>query len=151
MYCVVYEFKVKPGMNAAFEKSWGEFTEAIYRVCGSLGSRLHKTEDSLVYVAYAQWPSKAILEADVAVSAWAPNELEARTAMKDSLAEVKVVYRLEMADDHLRTVSHKRSDVGYGKADRGLLGSTFTTTNRSSNLRALQLLGHLRAECLRAL
>ncbi len=103
MYCVIYEFKVKPGKELAFEKSWSEFTKAIYRICGSLGSRLHKSPDPLVYVAYAQWPSKEKFEKDIPLSSYSPEELSARKAMKDSVESSKKVYCLEVQDDLLKT------------------------------------------------
>ena len=102
MYCVVYEFKIRPGKTTSFEKSWGEYTDAIYRACGSLGSRLHKTTDPLVYVAYAQWPSKEIFERDVPLSAYSAEELQARSTMKDAVENTKKVYFLEMVGDHLK-------------------------------------------------
>ena len=51
MFCVIYEFSVKKEKEEQFLKSWSEFTEAIYRVNGSLGSRLHTTESAgeLIY------------------------------------------------------------------------------------------------------
>ena len=44
MFCVVYEFKVRSGYNAEFESAWADFTEAIFRVCGSLGSKIYELE-----------------------------------------------------------------------------------------------------------
>jgi heme-degrading monooxygenase HmoA len=102
LYCVVYEFKVKAGKTSEFEKSWAEVTESIYRVCGSLGSRLHKTEDPLIYVAYAQWPSKEVFEKNVPSSAYSAKEIEARATMKDSLETTKRVYSLNVSADSLK-------------------------------------------------
>lgn len=102
MYCVIYEFKVKPNKILQFEKSWAEFTEAIYRVRGSLGSRLHTTKDPLVYVAYAQWPSREIYEKEIPITNYSSAEATANALMKDSVESSKVVYGLEVHDDHLR-------------------------------------------------
>ena len=106
MYCVVYQFKVKPGMAAEFEQSWGEFTEAIYRVAGSLGSRLHKTEDASVYIAYAQWRSKESWQQKVPDSAYSKEELQARARMSASVEEIKVLHSLSVLDDKLKTIPH---------------------------------------------
>lgn len=102
MFCVVYEFKVKTGMNAQFEKSWSDFTEAIFEVAGSLGSRLHKTADPQHYVAYAQWPSADFFDQARPENLYSTAQLEMRTSMRETIAEMKTVYRLEMIDDHLR-------------------------------------------------
>ncbi len=102
MYCVVYEFKIKSGQNDIFEKAWADFTEAIHTVCGSLGSRLHRTGDTQIYVAYAQWPSKNLFEADVSLDSYSLTDLEARTAMKNAVESTKKVYLLEVVDDRLR-------------------------------------------------
>jgi hypothetical protein len=104
VYCVIYEFKVKPSKTGEFESSWSAFTDAIYRVCGSRGSRLHKTEDPLIYVAYAQWPSKEIFERELPLSGYTQEELQARTAMKESVESVKKVYCLTVSDDKLRDI-----------------------------------------------
>lgn len=102
MFCVVYEFKVKAGQAHEFERSWSDFTEAIYRVCGSLGSRLHKTTDPLIYVAYAQWPSKEIFERKIPQESYRPEEWSQREVMTKTLENSKKVYELEVHDDHLR-------------------------------------------------
>ena len=103
MYCVIYEFQVIPGENLRFEKAWSEFTEAIFRVRGSLGSRLHKTIDTDVYVAYAQWPSRDVFQAQVLDSAFSDSEREARENMQATLVRSEQKYNLEVLDDHLRT------------------------------------------------
>lgn len=102
MYCVVYEFKVKPDMDAEFEKSWAENTDAIMRVCGSLGSRLHKTGEASTYVAYAQWPSKEVFEKDVPLFLYTDKELKARDVMKLSLQETEKVYHLSVVDNRFK-------------------------------------------------
>lgn len=108
MYCVVYEFQVIPGENLRFEKAWSEFTEAIFRVRGSLGSRLHKTIAPDVYVAYAQWPSKEIFQSQVLDSAFTEKEKAARAAMQSTLLRSEQKYHLEAVADHLRTASPAR-------------------------------------------
>ena len=52
-FCVVYRFKVRPGLETEFEAAWAKLTKACKRDRGGLGSRLHRAEDGL-WVAYAQ-------------------------------------------------------------------------------------------------
>ena len=102
MFCVVYEFKVKQGANEDFEKSWAEFTKAIYRVRGSLGSRLHKTKEPQTYIAYAQWPSREIFYQDVGKESYKPEEWQQREKMSAALESSKKVYELEVLNDLLQ-------------------------------------------------
>ena len=59
MFALVYRFRIHENTEQAFISSWAELTRMIRKHEGSLGSRLHK-EDETTYIAYAQWPSKAI-------------------------------------------------------------------------------------------
>lgn len=102
MFCVIYEFKIKPGHSEQFEQAWSDFTEAIHRVCGSLGSRLHKTSDPFTYVAYAQWPSKEVFERKIPQEAYSKAEWSRREAMTSALENSKKIYELEMSHDRLR-------------------------------------------------
>lgn len=102
MFCVVYEFKIKPNCAAEFERGWSDFTEAIYRVCGSLGSRLHKTSDPLTYVAYAQWPSKEVFQKVIPREDYTDMEWASRDLMSSALDSAKKLHELEVCDDHLR-------------------------------------------------
>lgn len=60
-FCVVYQFMVRAGCEAAFEQAWQDLTLAIREQCGGLGSRLHKTDDGW-WLAYAQWPDRQTWE-----------------------------------------------------------------------------------------
>jgi heme-degrading monooxygenase HmoA len=102
MFCIVYEFTVKESQNQVFEKAWADFTEAIFRARGSLGSRLHRTHNPQLYIAYAQWPSEELFNDSPGDGVFTDVELRARDAMRASLTETKVVYRLNVSDDHLR-------------------------------------------------
>ncbi len=44
-------------MEEDFRRAWSEMTKLILKECGSLGSRLHRSEDGS-WIAYAQWPSR---------------------------------------------------------------------------------------------
>lgn len=102
MFCVVYEFQIKKGLNEEFESAWADFTEAIHRVCGSLGSRLHKTDNSETYVAYAQWPSRELFNRDIPKESYLPEEWVRRKVMVNATTSIKKIYELKLCDDHLR-------------------------------------------------
>jgi len=98
MFIAVYEFKVKSGYEDQFEKNWHNVTEAIFKVRGSLGSRLHKANDG-TYVAYAQWPSEEQYNLDTPL----PNEaMKSRTLMKDACIEQTVIKLMTVTDDLLK-------------------------------------------------
>jgi len=98
VFCVVYQWKVKPGKEDLFRQTWRDITEAIFAQHGSLGSRLHRADDGS-WVAYAQWPDeKSWSHVDETVGV----DL-ARANQKQCLeAEVKVVFKLTVTDDLLK-------------------------------------------------
>ncbi|MCC4265045.1 antibiotic biosynthesis monooxygenase [Oceanimonas baumannii] len=100
MFIVVYEFEIKEGTETVFRESWLEVTKAIYKHCGSFGSRLHQSDVAHFFVGYAQWPSREQWEKDHVIT----DELYkvSRQKMRDCLLESKVVYKLEVCDDFLR-------------------------------------------------
>ena len=53
MFALVYRFRIHENTEQAFISSWAELTRMIRKHEGSLGSRLHK-EDETTYIAYAQ-------------------------------------------------------------------------------------------------
>ncbi|WP_317932348.1 antibiotic biosynthesis monooxygenase family protein [Halioxenophilus sp. WMMB6] len=105
MFIAVYEFDVTQGKEDDFRHYWRMVTQAIYNECGSLGSRLHKTNKPNSYVGYAQWPSR---------KAWNDNNLtsaESRIAlakMRECLASSKTVYEMDVTDDYLQPNAHSR-------------------------------------------
>ena len=60
-FCVIYTFKVRPGMEDSFMEGWSRVTEAIRETRGGMGSRLHKSDNGW-WVAYAQWPDRQTWE-----------------------------------------------------------------------------------------
>jgi hypothetical protein len=58
MVAIIYLFKVKPNQTENFIAAWREMALLIYEYENSLGSRLHKQNDS-TYIAYAQWPDES--------------------------------------------------------------------------------------------
>ena len=105
MFCVLYQWKVKPGKEEQFRQSWREVTEAIYRQHGSLGSRLHENDDG-TWVAYAQWPTRELWEKGAELL-----DVELARAKRDDAieAESQVIFRLTVRDDMLRAQPFKLS------------------------------------------
>lgn len=100
MMIAIYEFKARPGQENNMEVAWAEVTDAIYEVQGSLGSRLHRTDTEGVYIAYAQWPSRAIYEAADSAR-YSEAQQAARLRMKEAMASVKTLHLVEVCDDRL--------------------------------------------------
>ena len=99
MYCVIYQFVVKAGSETQFENAWKGLTELIYEYEGSLGSRLHLSENG-EYIAYAQWPSKEVF--DNAGNNMPEKANEFRKQMKESYSEIKTLFKLEKQNDLLK-------------------------------------------------
>ena len=100
MFIALYKMTAKPGQEKEFENAWAEVTEAIFARRGSLGSRLHVTEQERVYVAYAQWPSR---ERYFAKEVEIPEpERAARSRMKDAMESVEILHTMTVTDDRLR-------------------------------------------------
>lgn len=102
MFIVLYEFEIHEGQEAAFEKSWGVVTDAIYRKQGSLGSRLHRSQSPGHYIAYAQWPSAQVFQ-NSSHDNYSPEELDAMAAMKATIKHADIQNMLAVADDRLET------------------------------------------------
>ncbi len=62
---------------------------------------LHKTENPLVYIAYAQWPSKEIMDKDFDESIFTEDEQIARTTMRATTDKIETLHRLDVVDDKL--------------------------------------------------
>jgi quinol monooxygenase YgiN len=97
-FCVLYRFKVRPGMEAAFQEGWTRITEAIRDTQGGLGSRLHRTADGW-WAAYAQWPDRATWQA--AQTSGAPLDPEAVELMRSSIEKRAEPLELEPVIDLL--------------------------------------------------
>lgn len=87
-----------------FEKTWAKVTDAIAKHRGALGSRLHKTEQKRVYVAYAQWPSREMYFDETGLETFSAEENQERGKMKAATEYIKTVYLMEVVDDRLKTV-----------------------------------------------
>jgi heme-degrading monooxygenase HmoA len=103
MFVALYEMTAKPGCEDGFERAWALVTDAIYRVRGSLGSRLHKTEKPGVYIAYAQWPSREVYEDESGKDNLTGIEKDAFDQMKRSASQIRTLHLMEVSDDRLKT------------------------------------------------
>ena len=57
MFVVTYSYKIKPNKDAEFHQAWHDLIEQMYVHSGSLGARLHKSQE-YDYIGYTQWPDK---------------------------------------------------------------------------------------------
>ena len=104
MFVALYEMVAKPGRELAFESAWAEVTDAIYRVRGSFGSRLHRSENPRTYVAYAQWPSRTIYENNQNEGQFTKEEREAVVRMKEAAEQIKTLHLMDVLDDRFKPV-----------------------------------------------
>lgn len=95
MFVAVYLFNAKPGLEKEFEQAWSERTIEIQKTMGSLGSRLHKSDDG-TYVGYAQWSSRQVWE-----SLNDTKDTPAKLKMRETCQDVKTILRLDVIDDLL--------------------------------------------------
>ena len=94
-FAVLYRWRLLPGAEAAFTKSWAEVTQQL-KTRGGRGSRLHLAEDGTFW-AYAQWPSAKARE-DAFRN---PVDIPASGPMADFVSERFEEIRLEVVADLL--------------------------------------------------
>ncbi len=101
MFIVIYEFEIKPGSDELFRAAWLKLTKAIYKDCGSFGSRLHRTNKPDIFVGYAQWPTESqwTQSSDIIEN----GHQESFNNMRQYLVKSKTVYQMEVSDDYLKT------------------------------------------------
>ena len=96
MFAVIYLFEVKNGKEAQFIDAWKQITQLIYTHEGSLGSRLHK-KDNTTYIAYAQWPNK---EAWESAGEKLPEQASTiRLKMKEACTSIQTIHELAVIED----------------------------------------------------
>jgi heme-degrading monooxygenase HmoA len=84
-FCIIYQWKLRPGKEREFMQAWERLTQEIREIGGGRGSRLHRSADG-TWVAYAQWPSeRAWKESDIS----SPSGIAARETM---MAAVEKLY-----------------------------------------------------------
>ncbi|WP_299363848.1 antibiotic biosynthesis monooxygenase [Winogradskyella sp.] len=99
MYIILYTFNVIPNKEDDFIEGWKGLTEFIYKHEGSLGSRLHKSDEHN-YLAYAQWPDKATFENS---SGNLPVQAEHfRSLMRASCNTIDILNKLDVVEDLLK-------------------------------------------------
>lgn len=94
---MLYEFKIKPGCESEFRKFWREVTAESVKKDGSLGARLHASEEG-GFIAYAQWKDRKSWESG-------HKDIERRSMeinIDDLLLEIPTVLRhMQSLDDLL--------------------------------------------------
>ena len=99
MFCVVYSFHVKKGLETSFENAWKELTENIFAHANSNGSRLHQSKGN-EYIAYASWPDKKTWKNTASKLPESSQVISKK--MKDSCTDIQTVYELDMVHDLLK-------------------------------------------------
>ncbi len=100
MFIAIYRFKVMPGCEEKFFHSWRELTRLLIEYEGGLGSRLHKSAEENVYIAYAQWPNRDMWEKQPKTNL-PDSAAEIRDQMRECCEEISTVHELEVLDDLL--------------------------------------------------
>lgn len=101
MLVILYRFVAKEGCQDEFERTWAIVTDAIKRTRSSLGSKLHRTEEALTYIAYAQWPSAEVYDGGIGTDLFTEDEKAALASMKESTTKIETVHRMTVVDDRL--------------------------------------------------
>jgi hypothetical protein len=103
-FTVIYSFKVVEGREEEFINCWKDLTQLIYEFEGSYGSRLHMANDNL-YIGYAQWPSKEIL--DRSGNNLSESGIKLKQRMQECCTEIKKEFELgSILFDLLREERH---------------------------------------------
>lgn len=98
---VLYRWRLHPGREAGFIAAWSRLTERLKKR-GSLGSRLHRGPDGILY-GYAQWPSD-----EVRLAAFAENlDPDASEQMSAAIAERFPEIQLEPVLDYLEPLASR--------------------------------------------
>jgi len=82
-FCVIYRWQVAGADEEQFLEAWKNVTKDFRMGSNGLGSRIHLSEDG-VWLAYAQWPSRAAWESAKLETA---EGLEAMSVMSDAIIE----------------------------------------------------------------
>ena len=96
-FAVLYRWRLRQGLEPAFQEAWARVTEAYLEQRGALGSRLHRSDDGL-WVAYAQWPNRAAWERAQQASAV---DVEAAQRMAEAIEESLEPILLHPCADYL--------------------------------------------------
>lgn len=100
MFAILYEFKVKDGMEGTFLDNWKAMTQLIHQYAGSHGSRLHKRSSDNVYTAYALWPDQATYDAGADKLPAIADHI--RSAMRASCDDISTMHEMTVIEDMLK-------------------------------------------------
>jgi hypothetical protein len=93
MLATYFEWKVKPGREAEFERLWSEGTKALH-AGGSFGSALFRSGDGHFH-AFARWPDRSTRDAAIAQRA----SLGLFVPFQDCIESVVVQRDMDLVDD----------------------------------------------------
>ena len=96
-FVVLYRWRLHEAKIDQFIEAWSKVSAQLLVEGGSLGSRLHRSQDGTWY-SYAQWPSA---EARQKAFAMVPNDLSSRSAMREAIAEELPEVVLESVSDFM--------------------------------------------------
>lgn len=99
MFVAVYRWRLHPAKDDQFRDAWRRGTEAITRIYGSFGSRLHRVE-AATYIAYAEWPDEATWR-KAADARMVYDDAEARAMFLDAVDEAELLFAMPVTDDLL--------------------------------------------------
>ena len=98
MFTVVYRFEVRANREMEFIEHWAALTKLIKQFEGGLGSRLHKS-DQTIYHAYAQWPDKNTWEKSG--DNMPPEATAIRESMRECIISSSTVLEMDVVKDLL--------------------------------------------------
>lgn len=101
MYAVIDEMECPASRTGEFEDAWAQWTRALYRVRGSLGSRLHQTAEGQ-YLAYTYWPSQAAYEATDAAHLFTKEETDWRDRLLNATSRITTLHAMHVVRDLLQ-------------------------------------------------
>ncbi|GAC1625513.1 MAG: hypothetical protein NVS9B10_12500 [Nevskia sp.] len=96
-FAVLYQWQIKPGKVRQFAAAWADMTDALREQRGALGSRLHRSEQG-TWMAYAQWPTRALYERSGDLGPVNPEALE---RLQDAVEDTWPPVFLTPHDDQL--------------------------------------------------
>ncbi|MDE2246411.1 MAG: antibiotic biosynthesis monooxygenase [Xanthomonadaceae bacterium] len=103
-FAVLYRWRLRPGMEAAFVEAWTLLSRELMQK-GSLGSRLHRGPDEVWY-SYAQWPSAETRSLAFSIASSNP---AASAVMQEAIAERLPEIVLESVSDLLVVPSRSKA------------------------------------------
>ena len=89
-FVVLYRWRLHEDKVESFITAWSAISKRLLEESGSLGSRLHRGQDGILY-SYAQWPSEETRRRAFATPALDPSHgVAMRAAIAEELPEVEL-------------------------------------------------------------